>query len=78
MWNVNNDIDEKIDLEKIRAVNTGLATNPATSKDFIMNLLKEEKEPVIEEFDTESFTPRSAREIEEFLRANGLSTPQGT
>lgn len=76
MWTISNENEEKIDLEKLRAVNTGLATNPATAKDFIMNMLKEEPKEVIEE--QAEFTPRSAQEIEEFLRVNALSIPQET
>lgn len=69
-WVMNRDTEEKIELERVRALNTGLATNPATSRDFILKMIEEEQE----EFhtDEEWTTPRSAQEIEDFLKANGL------
>lgn len=69
-WLLGHDMEEKIEFEKIRALNTGLATNPATSRDFILKLMQPQEE--IQEVDPEWSTPRSAQEIEEFLKANAL------
>lgn len=69
-WLIGNDIEKQIDLEKLRAVNTGLATNPATAKEFITSLLDDDRK--IEETVTDEkwTTPKSVQEIEEFLRLN--------
>lgn len=69
-WLMNYDMEEKIEFEKYRALNTGLATNPATSRDFILKMLEEQQEEA--HTDPEWTTPRSAEEIEQFLKANAL------
>lgn len=63
-------MEGQIELEKLRAVNTGLATNPATAADFIKSLLNEQEE--VAETDEEWTTPRSVEEIEQFLRQNAI------
>ncbi len=66
------ELEREIDLEKLRATNMGLATNPATSREFLLNLLQEET--VEEEYITDRgwTTPQSVQEIEEFLRTQSL------
>ena len=66
MWIINHEMNEQIDLEKMRALSTGLAVNPSTSREYILSLLKEEEEET--KTSEEWTTPESVRDIEEFLR----------
>jgi hypothetical protein len=69
MWLMGLEVKDQIDLERYRAISTGLATNPATASDFIQGLLKEqEEEEEIIYTEQEWTTPRSIEEIEQFLR----------
>lgn len=67
-WIMGHEAEHEIDLEKLRATNMGLATNPATSRDFLMNMLDEQKEEVEYVTDKGWTTPGSVEEIENFLR----------
>jgi hypothetical protein len=70
-WIINNETKKEIDLEKLRATNMGLATNPATSREFLIGMLQEaQKDQGEVEYVTDKgwTTPRSIEEIEEFLK----------
>ena len=71
-WVMGNETEREIDLEKLRATNMGLATNPATSRDFLMNLLHENQPSSVEYITDKGWTtPRSIEEIESFLQSQG-------
>ena len=69
-WIMNNERQQEIDLEKLRATNMGLATNPATSRDFLLNMLQEAQKDQEVEYITDKgwTTPKSVEEIESFLK----------
>ncbi len=73
-WIINQEATREIDLEKLRATNIALATNPATSRDFLMSMLEEEIEDEVQYVtDNKGWTtPSSVTEIEEFLKRNPL------
>lgn len=67
LWLNKLDLEKEREVERIRAINTGLVTNPHTAGDFIEKLISEnEKE---DEDEIEWRTPQSPEEIEEFLRS---------
>ena len=64
-WLMNRDIDDQIALERMRTENMALASNPATSGEFLKALFEEEVE-VFEETD-EWQQPQNVEDIEAFL-----------
>jgi len=66
---MNNEAEREIDLEKLRATNMGLATNPATSRDFLLSMIQDAQKDDVEYITDRGWTtPKSVQDIEEFLR----------
>jgi len=64
---MNQEIEDRIELERIRTENMALASNPATSGEFLKYLFDDKEAQEVEQW----VTPKSTDEIEEML--SGLS-----
>lgn len=67
-WVLGYESQQMVDFEKYRTINTGLVTNPATSKGFLKRLLDEQEPQTIHESSDEWMTPQSLQDIEAFLQ----------
>lgn len=70
VWIMNDEITQQTEVERVRTENLALATNAATSSEFLKHLFEhispEPEEPqVLEE---EWVTPNDVKEVEDFLR----------
>ena len=70
-WLMNEENQEKVDLEKYRALQNALGANQATSPEFIKHLLGEMEEEVVYVTEDEWKTPESVDEIEQMFRTYG-------
>lgn len=72
MWLMKQETEEEVELEKFRALNHALGSNPATSSEFIKHLMEEaETEEVIYETDDEWIQPEGIEDIKALI--SGLS-----
>ncbi len=68
---MNNEIDDEVELEKLKIQAAALVSHPSTQSDFLKTLFKEENPESEEEFDetnVEWSTPQSEEELQELNR----------
>lgn len=71
MWLMSHELEDELELEKIKAQTTALATNPATQNNFLKQLFETDEEDEEEEFDERYVkweTPQTEEELEELNR----------
>jgi hypothetical protein len=67
---MNYEVDEQVELEKYRSISTGLASNPATSSEYLNRLLEDEREEEVVYESPDWMTPQNQEELRAMIAAD--------